>query len=155
MKFRHILISAAALWLCCGLALADTVVPEGTHFPEQPDVPFASTKRTAATKSSFEAKYQKVLDLLKNDPDLREKIKKIAAQYGISPIHMVGAIVGEHTYNVNAYDRLQTYYVKALAYVASDITFENNGESVTDFVARPEFEKCNSLSGSEDLWICR
>jgi Protein of unknown function (DUF1402) len=155
MKFRHVLISSAVLWLCSSLAQAATVVPEGNHFPEQPDIPFASTKRTAATKSSFEAKYQKVLDLLKNDDDLRSKIKKISAQYGISPLHMVGAIVGEHTYNVNAYDRLQTYYVKALAYVASDITFENNGESVTDFVARPEFEKCDALSGSEAIWTCR
>lgn len=155
MKFRQILISAAALWLCSSLAQAATVVPEGNHFPEQPNIPDASTHRTAALKSSFEAKYQKVLDLLKNDDDLRSKIKKISAQYGISPLHMVGAIVGEHTYNVNAYDRLQTYYVKALAYVASDIVFENGGETVTDFVARPEFEKCNSLSGSEALWLCR
>ena len=92
MKFRRILISATALWLCSSLAQAATVVPEGNHFPEQPDIPFASSKRTAATKSSFDTKYEKVLDLLKNDPDLRGKIKKIAAQYGISPIHMVGAI---------------------------------------------------------------
>lgn len=155
MKFRQILISIMAAALSSGFALAATLVPEGNHFPEQPDIPFASSKRTAATKSSFEAKYQKVLDLLKSDDDLRSKIKKISAQYGISPLHMVGAIVGEHTYNVNAYDRLQTYYVKALAYVASDIVFENGGESVSDFVARPEFEKCNSLSGSEALWICR
>ena len=37
--------------------------------------------------------------------------------YGIDPLHIVGAIVGEHTYNVDAYDRLQTYYVKAIAYL--------------------------------------
>ena len=35
------------------------------------------------------------------------------------PMHIVGAIVGEHTYNVDAYDRLQTYYVKAVAYLTS------------------------------------
>ena len=30
---------------------------------------------------------------------------------------MVGAIVGEHTYNVDVIDSLQAYYVKALAYL--------------------------------------
>lgn len=40
------------------------------------------------------------------------KIKKVSAAYGIDLIHVVGAIVGEHTYNVDAYDRLQSYYVK-------------------------------------------
>ena len=42
-----------------------------------------------------------------------------ASAYGIDPMHIVGAIVGEHTYNVDAYDRLQTYYVKAVAYLKS------------------------------------
>jgi Protein of unknown function (DUF1402) len=136
-------------------ALAVTAVPEGNRNVEQPGIPQASFKRTAAVKSSFEAKYQKVFNLLKNDAKLRSKIKSVSAQYGISPLHMAGAIVGEHTYNVDAYDRLQTYYVKALSYVSSDISFEYDGESVSDFVSRPEFNACKGKSGSNSLWSCR
>ena len=57
--------------------------------------------------------------LLSHDQKLLSKIRAAAAQYGIDPIHIIGALVGEHTYNVDAYDRLQTYYVKATSYSAS------------------------------------
>ena len=53
---------------------------------------------------------------------LRAKIKQAAAAYGIDPMHIVGAIVGEHTYNVDAYDRLQTYYVKAVSYLGNSLS---------------------------------
>ena len=145
MKCIKALAAGAALFLSLGAAQAMTVVPEGNRSVEQPAVPGASIKRTKSTKSSFDAKYAKVLNLLQNDAKLRSKIKQVSAQYGISPLHMAGAIVGEHTYNVDAYDRLQTYYVKALAYVASEIKFEANGEKVSDFITRPQFDACNSL----------
>ncbi len=155
MHVKTILAAAAVFCLAIVPALALTQVPEGNRNVEQPGVPAASAKRTAALKSSYEAKYQKVLNLLQSDPKLRSKIKSVAAQYGISPLHMAGAIVGEHTYNVDAYDRLQTYYVKALSYVSSEIIFEYDGEPVTDFVNRPEFDDCKGKTGSNALWSCR
>ncbi len=100
-------------------SLAATLVPPGNRYAEQPDVPGASAKRTQALKTTFEAKYRKVYALLKNDAKLRAKISSVSAEYGIDPMHIVGAIVGEHTYNVDAYDRLQTYYVKAVSYLSS------------------------------------
>jgi hypothetical protein len=155
MKFKTVFAAAIVFCLSAGPGLALTMVPEGNRNAEQPDIPGGSVKRTKANKTSFEAKYQKVLALLQNDPKLRAKIKQVSAQYGISPLHMAGAIIGEHTYNVDAYDRLQTYYVKALSYVSSDLTFEANGETVSDFIKRPEFADCNGLGGSEAQWTCR
>ena len=155
MLFRRPALAVFALALTLMPAVATTVVPEGNRHQSQPEIPYGSTKRTAATKSSFEAKYEKVFRLLQNDPQLRGKIRKVSAKYGIDPLHMVGAIVGEHTYNVDAYDRLQTYYVKAISYVNSDISFAFEGQSIGDFVQRPEFEKCNSAKGSYALWNCR
>ncbi len=150
-------ILAAAMVVCFGTscAYALTLVPEGNRNVEQPGIPAASAKRTAALKSSYEAKYQKVLKLLQSDSKLRSKIKSVAAQFGISPLHMAGAIVGEHTYNVDAYDRLQSYYVKALSYVSSDISFEYDGEQVSDFVNRPQFDDCKNKKGSNEVWTCR
>ncbi|MIL09673.1 DUF1402 family protein, partial [Salmonella enterica subsp. enterica] len=111
--------------------------------------------RTKAGNTSFDRKYRKVYNLLANDAKLRAKIKQTAAAYGIAPVHMAGAIVGEHTYNVDAYDRLQTYYVKAAAYLSNSIVFAYKGENVDDFVQRPQFAACASEKGSYDLWTCR
>ncbi|TPJ66610.1 MULTISPECIES: DUF1402 family protein [unclassified Mesorhizobium] len=134
---------------------AATLVPPGNRNAEQPSIPGASSRRTQATNTTFQAKYRKVYALLQNDADLRGKIKKAASVYGIDPMHIVGAIVGEHTYNVDAYDRLQTYYVKAISYLSSKLSFAYDGEGITDFVQRPEFRKCAGMSDSYDLWECR
>lgn len=136
-------------------AAAATPVPPGNRNVEQPSIPGASSRRTQATNTTFQAKYRKVYALLQNDARLRDKIKQTAAAYGIDPMHIVGAIVGEHTYNVDAYDRLQTYYVKAISYMSSKLSFAYRGEDVTAFVRRPEFSRCTSLTGSYELWTCR
>ena len=155
MLFCRPTLALLATAMAFSPAMAATLVPEGNRHAAQPEIPAGSTKRTSATKSSFEAKYEKVFRLLQNDPKLRGKIRKVSAKYGIDPLHMVGAIVGEHTYNVDAYDRLQTYYVKAVSYVSNDISFSYDGQSIADFVQRPEFEPCAVMKGSYALWNCR
>jgi hypothetical protein len=145
---------AGVMLALCAPAYAQTVVPPGNRNAEQPAVPSGSANRTRASKSSYDAKYRRVVDLLRRDDELRAKIKSVSRQYGIDPIHMVGAIVGEHTYNVDVYDRLQTYYVKAISYLTSSLSFEHNGEAIDDFVQRPQFSGCTS-SDSYDLWACR
>ncbi|KGD95586.1 hypothetical protein JL39_19150 [Rhizobium sp. YS-1r] len=131
------------------------VVPEGNRHVEQPKVPGASMRRTRAGKTTFDEKYEKIRDLLATDRKLIAKIKATAAAYGIDPIHMIGAIVGEHTYNVDAYDRLQTYYVKAAAYAGNNFRFGYGDESIEDFLGRPEFGQCSGYSDSYKLWTCR
>ena len=113
-----------------------------TASPSSPTCRAAPAARTQATNTTFEAKYRKVYALLQNDAELRGKIKQAAAAYGIDPMHIVGAIVGEHTYNVDAYDRLQTYYVKAISYLRAELSFAYDGEDIDDFVQRPEFAAC-------------
>ena len=147
------LLAGLLLAMAAVAAHAATLVPPGNRNAEQPPIPGASVHRTQATNTTFQAKYRKVYALLKNDPNLRAKIKGAAAAYGIDPMHIVGAIVGEHTYNVDAYDRLQTYYVKAISYLSSKMTFAYDGEDVSDFVKRPQFARCGG--DSYDLWECR
>jgi Protein of unknown function (DUF1402) len=146
---------ALVLALGAGAAQAQTIVPVGNRHPEQPGVPGASAKRTQAGRTSFEAKYRKVYALLQHDQELRSKIMAAADTYGIDPIHIAGAIVGEHTYNVDAYDRLQTYYVKAVSYLSSSLSFSYGEENIVDFIARPEFSACADLSDSYKVWTCR
>lgn len=144
-----------SLLLAAFPATAATLVPPGNRSATQPPVPAASASRTRAAQSTYDAKYRKVYDLLKNDAQLRAKIKAAAALYNIDPLHIVGAIVGEHTYNVDAYDRLQTYYVKAVAYLQTNFSFSHNREAIDDFVKRPQFSKCEAITESYSLWSCR
>ncbi|MET0746653.1 MAG: DUF1402 family protein [Rhizobium sp.] len=118
-------------------------------------MPGASVRRTKGTNSSFERKYQKVRELLATDNKLMSKIKAVSRAYGIDPLHVIGALVGEHTYNVDAYDGLQSYYVKAASYAGQSFKFAYDGEGIDDFVARPQFAKCNGKSDSYSLWTCR
>ncbi|MBP1851806.1 hypothetical protein J2Z17_003258 [Rhizobium halophytocola] len=136
-------------------AVAATRMPPGNRHAEQPPVPGASVRRTKAGKTTFDLKYDKVYELLSTDHRLMGKIKSTASAYGIDPIHMIGAIVGEHTYNVDAYDRLQSYYVKAASYAGKAFNFSYDGEKIDDFVARPQFARCAGITESYQLWTCR
>ena len=106
------------------------VVPAGHLSKTPPKVYSGSRVLTGLGGGSFATKYKKVYALFKNDPRLVAKIKKAAAAYGIDPIHIIGAIVGEHTFNIDTYDTLQTYYVKALQYVDNtSLTFSFHGQT--------------------------
>ncbi len=136
-------------------AHAVTKVPAGNRNAKQPAIPYGSIKRTRSGHGTFDKKYVKIRTMLGRNKKLINKIKKAARTYGIDPIHIIGALVGEHTYNVDALDRYQTYYVKALAYLNQDLSFQYKGEQVTDFVKRPEFSRCFSINSSYDKWSCR
>ncbi len=145
-----------AAFASAGHASAQTVpVPSGNRNIDQPAIPSGALSRTEATGDTFEGKYQRILELLASNKELISKIELAAAKYEIDPIHIAGALVGEHTYNVDALDRLQTYYVKALAYLGSDLTFKHGGQKVVDFVERWQFSRCRSHRDSYDLWACR
>ena len=153
-------ISATSLILFLAVASTcaarDTVrVPPGNRNSEQPAIPQTSALRAKAFSTTYEEKYEKILTVLRQDKSLMQQIKKAADAYQIDPIHIIGALVGEHTYNVTIVDRVQSYYVKALAYSKADFTFSYKGVSVQSFVKRPEFSRCNSFTGSTELWECR
>lgn len=131
------------------------VVPEGNRNAEQPEIPFASARRTAASRSSYDAKFDRVIGVLRRDTRLIRSIKQVSAQYGIDPVHMLGAIIGEHTYNYDSLDSAQSYYVKALSYAGIQFDFEYRGENVEEFVARPAFDSCRAKRrDSNHLWTC-
>ncbi len=137
------------------LAQQVTVVPPGNRSAEQPEIPRASAIRTKASYTTYDEKFRKTVDLLNSEPALLGKIKKAAAAYGIDPVHIVGAIVGEHTFNVSAVDRLQTYYIKAISYAELDIKFSYDGVSLKTFLQRPEFRSCETLATTSEQWSCR
>jgi len=149
------LLAITCMMVAISPVQAATKVAPGNHYEEQPAIPRASANRTKALKTTYDRKYEKVVALLRSDQSLIGDIKKTARTFGIDPIHMIGAIVGEHTYNVDALDRAQSYYMKALAYMKNDIKFAHEGESVDAFIQRPEFEHCAKFKSSRSVWSCR
>ncbi|MEM7300060.1 MAG: DUF1402 family protein [Pseudomonadota bacterium] len=138
------------------VALAASIsVPPGNRHAKQPAIPSGAYKRTRSSAGSFDAKYRKIRNLLARDKKLMKKIKSAARKFGIDPIHIVGALVGEHTYNVDALDRFQTYYVKALAYLGESISFGYKRTSIKKMMAKPQFSKCTAIRDSYDKWSCR
>ena len=133
------------------------IVPEGNRSAVQPPVPYASARRTQASRSTYETKFARVVDVLKRDRRLIGEIKRVAARYGIDPIHMIGAIVGEHTYNYDSLDSAQSYYLKAIQYAGLSIDFSFGREHVLDFTARSQFDTCrrgDTARDSNRLWTC-
>lgn len=142
-------------WISPASAQTVTMVPPGNRSAKQPAVSAHAVRRTQQTKGTFEGKYRKIYKALKRDKKLLKKIKKVGRKYGIDPVHMIGAIVGEHTYNVDSVDHIQGYYIKALEYAGTALTFANQGEHVSKFVERPQFQKCAQYKDSYSLWTCR
>ena len=160
MRIRLSKISAASLVLFLAItstcASRDMVrVPPGNRNSEQPAIPRTSALRAKAFATTYDEKYQKIVTVLRSDKGLMQQIKKAAQAYQIEPIDIVGALVGEHTYNVTIVDRVQSYYVKAMAYSNADFSFSYNGVSVQSFVKKPEFAHCDSFTASTELWECR
>ncbi len=53
-------------------------------------------------------------------------------------------------------DSLQGYYIKAISYLnESSLKFAYNGESISDFLARPEFADCADGDSDFAIWSCR
>jgi len=130
-------------------------VPAGNRNDKRPKLAFLSVLWTAANKGSYEAKYRQIYGMLSKNQTLMANIKKVAGIYGIDPIFMVGAIVGEHTYNVDGLDSLQGYYVKAAQYAKLDMSFSYKGESAAEFFQRPQFERCSQFKSNYEMWDCR
>lgn len=131
-----------------------TKVPSGNRLKKQPAIPSASYRRTKAFNKTFTQKYDRILRLLRKDRRLNGSIKRIARKYNIHPIHIAGALVGEHTFNYDTVDSVQNYVARAAAYAGVGLQFKYNGETVDDFVTRDQFTKCTANS-SYQLWTCR
>jgi len=132
-----------------------TVVPSGNRHAVQPPVPNVSAKRIRALSTSYDAKYRKIYALIQKDVRLRRQIVATARMYGIDPVHIAAAIIGEHTYNVDVYDQLQTYYIKGISWANQGIVFAYRKQNISDFVAKSQFAPCAKFQESYGLWTCR
>lgn len=132
------------------VASAEVVkVPLGNRNDKRPKTPGLSKLWTTfISRASYEAKYRRIYLMLQRDKRLMNNIKKVSSVYGIDPIHVIGAIVGEHTFNVDGLDSLQGYYVKAAKYVDLDMSFSYKRETAAELFKRPQFKPCSQFKTS-------
>ncbi|MTI19052.1 DUF1402 family protein [Rhodobacteraceae bacterium RKSG542] len=147
-----VLLSSAVCLTAPAMALE--VMPTGNRNMEQPPIPEASRVRTSSFQRTYEKKFQKILRVLKRDRTLLNRIRVASERYGFDPIHLVAAIVGEHTYNYDSLDSAQSYYLKAIQYSGIRLEFELDDEHVSKFVTRPQFDTCNQFEQSSRKWRC-
>ena len=133
------------------------VVPASYHAKTQPPVAVQSYLLTLMQQGgSWNDKYHHAMSLLADDHRLMGELLKAARTYDVDPVDIVGAIIGEHTFNMNVFDTLQDYYVKALQYMNNKtLAFEYQGELAKDFFKRPQFAQCEAMKDNYDKWDCR
>ena len=156
------LLSVSFIAIFVGLALPPLVnaevvkVPPGNRNDKRPGTPGLSKLWTTfISRAPYVVKYRRIYLMLQRDQQLMGKIKKVSSIYGIDPIHVVGAIIGEHTFNVDGLDSLQGYYVKAAKYVDLDMSFSYKRETAGEFFKRPQFNPCSKYKTSYEVWDCR
>lgn len=99
---------------------------------------------------AIELKYQNSIRVLKKE-NVIAMVKEIAPLYGVAPIHVLGAIVGEHTFNVDIFDRLQSYSVRLEQWTNY---LGSNRHKVVEVVENPAYRDCGLLESRYEYWTC-
>lgn len=80
-------------------------------------------------------------------------IKAAAEAYSVSPVTIMGSIIGEHTYNVGAWDIAQENYLYMWKKWIS--RFEDNGLDLAALIQEEKYSKCTQITDNNyDLWSC-
>lgn len=141
----------ATLIVCSATAVsADTQVAQVPTTYGKHALPRATQERLRATRGKVPLKLQRTLTVLKSDRMI-PKIKRTAAAYGIDPIHIVGAIVGEHAFNYDIRDNLQQVALQ-FGRRLRNVEFECGGVPLETVLAQPQFAQCRGASYR--YWTC-
>ncbi len=104
------------------------------------------------SKDHSASKYNNVVRLIMKPQNVCV-IQQAAQLYELDPIIIVGSIVGEHTYNVNAWDIGQENYASMASRWVT--RFENNGVDLAEMLQKPNYKKCEQeTTNNFDLWNC-
>lgn len=107
--------------------------------------------RNNAQKAYEEGKYQNIRNLITQKENICV-IKDAAAIYNVDPMAIMGSIIGEHTYNVDAWDVGQENY---LYMVKKWVTrFNSEGVDLIDMLQEDKYAACEGAATNFDLWEC-
>lgn len=113
-------------------------------------LPQATQERLKATRGQIPLKLKRTIAVLKRDR-LIPKIKRTAAAYGIDPVHILGAIVGEHAFNYDIRDDLQQVALQ-FGRRLQRVEFSCGSVPLETVLAQPQFAQCKGNSNA--YWSC-
>ena len=146
---------------CFGVSLEEyrsrqsvLIVPAGNHYKKMPSLPGSTRRRLSRIgniDSNIQEKFQKALKTLREN-DIIPQIKSVAAMYNIDPVHILGALIGEHTFNVTIIDDVQKYVV----WMAPkwSLRFSANKFELRDVLQESAFQKCKTKASEYYKWSC-
>ncbi len=107
------------------------------------------------SEAYFDKRYRAVISKLANNYEtssfsLKAEIKKAGMLYQIDPVHILGSIVGEHTFNVDIKDNIQEYALR----LALKTGYFKSPHPFLPVSQCPEMNICSTQPNSYELWSC-
>lgn len=139
-----------------------TEAPSGNRHLSIPELPSATQKRhmdklqaSGDAEKYFSERFRLVMNKLKKKYEtqtfsLKNEILKASDIYQIDPVHILGAIVGEHTFNVDIKDDIQQYAIKLGIWSG----FFRGQHPFAEVSKCPELIECEKQSNSYEQWSC-
>lgn len=127
-------------------------VPPGNRFPTTPTIPETvwQSIRRKALESPDQAFYGALKVFAKNN--YARDLARIAPLYGVTPLQVLGAVMGEHTFNTTLVDYAQGVYINMVP--GWLLTFRNNNTNLADLLRQAPFQECSQHSTSYMMWVC-
>lgn len=123
----------------------------GSAAQAQQRVPVAESDLTTPVRAKHNT--ERVLAVIR---ELKRPIKRAAQAFGIDPLHVAGAIAGEHAMNVNIVDSVQNMRVDAYRDArvwASDVA-ANPDRDLSRLVQGENYQRCRGEQREYDRWYC-
>lgn len=108
--------------------------------------------RSGSLEDSVRDRYRGTIRTLSRRPEVFAMINRIAPLYGPQPIHVLGAIVGEHTFNVGIMDDIQGYML--VMHTRWMQSYESSENKVVEVLDAPEVKVCEEQASRYDYWNC-
>lgn len=127
-----------------------TPIPSGNRYASMPVMTVAGQPR-AVNLAEVNGKFERALLALESDR-IGTMVKQVAPLYGVDPLLVIGAIIGEHSFNTQLVMNGQNAYIGMLPGWVS--RFRSNRVSLADTIQRPEFARCRAMGNDYDRWYC-
>lgn len=132
-------------------------VKPGVLVETSPEIDRQSLTARRKTKTNINNKVTAIFRFFRREKDLVIKLKTIAKKYRIDPLHMLGAIAGEHAFNVDVYDKVQHYAMKSISFAGNkfvSFSCRKCRMSLTEFLKLEPLKTCQPKQGSHRYWSC-
>lgn len=126
-------------------------VPPGNRFANSPPIPTTTWQRFSRTLSTPEHSFQTTLNIFARNR-FGQELKRVAPLYGVDPLLVLGAIIGEHTFNTGVADWAQGVYMGMVSGWVS--AFQSNNVNLARLIEQPHFARCQGLGSEYRRWEC-